>query len=230
MFPINDTVQHEKFPIVNWILIIINAIVFFFELSLDEKAIEELFLTYGLVPSDFTNANKLNPVIYIPFISNIFLHGGWGHFIGNMWTLFIFGDNVEDRMGRFRYLLFYLICGALASATHYYLYQASTIPSLGASGAISGVMGAYLFLFPKSRIIFFIPVLFIPFFIPIPAFIYLIIWFAGQFLSGTYTLFHNVAAGIAFWAHIGGFLSGVLIHWIFVKRKRRYRPKYKTIR
>ena len=221
MFPINDTIPHERFPVVNWILIIINAVVFFFELSLNEQQLEQLFFTFGLVPQDFTNASPFNPLAYIPFATNMFLHGGWGHFIGNMWTLFIFGDNVEDRMGRFRYLLFYLICGILASGTHYYLYQNSEIPSLGASGAISGVMGAYMILFPKSRIIFFIPILFIPFFIRIPAVLYLAAWFAGQFLSGTYTLFKEVAAGIAFWAHIGGFVSGVLLHWIFVTRRRR---------
>lgn len=227
MFPINDTIPHERFPIVNWFIIAVNAGVFFFELSLDEKAIREFFQTYGLVPADFASSNKLNPATYLPFLSNMFLHGGWGHFIGNMWTLFIFGDNVENRMGGFRYLLFYLLCGVLASGTHFYLYQSSTIPSLGASGAISGVMGAYMFLFPKSRIIFFVPILFIPFFIPIPALIYLAFWFIGQFLSGTYTLFHNVAAGIAFWAHIGGFASGALIHRIFVKRKRfkKYRNR-----
>lgn len=222
MFPINDTIKHERFPIVNWIIILANAVVFFYELSLDQKAIQEFFYAYGLVPAAFNEASKINPLVYFPFLSNMFLHGGWGHFIGNMWTLFIFGDNVEDRMGKFRYLGFYLITGVLASATHYFLNQASEIPSLGASGAISGVMGAYMFLFPRSRIIFFIPIFFIPYFIPIPAFIYLAFWFIGQFLSGTYSLFQETAGGIAFWAHIGGFVAGALLFRFFLYKRRKH--------
>jgi membrane associated rhomboid family serine protease len=138
-----------------------------------------------------------------------------------MWTLFIFGDNVEDRMGHFRYLLFYLLCGVIASFTHFYLYQDSNVPAIGASGAISAVMGAYMFLFPRARIIFFIPIIIIPLFIPIPAFIYLALWFAGQFYNGTISYLGESSTGIAFWAHIGGFVGGAVLFSFFLKRNRR---------
>lgn len=223
MFPLRDTAKSEKFPFVNWLLILLNAFVFVVELRLGRNETEGFFLKYGLVPAstDLTGTNTLS------FVTNMFLHGGWGHFLSNMWMLHIFGDNVEDKMGHFRYLIFYLLCGIIASLTHYTLYIDSTVPALGASGAISGVMAAYMFMFPGSLILSFVPLFFLPLFIPIPAVIYIGLWFVGQFLSGTLHLMGNEsAAGIAFWAHIGGFLGGLITYKIFTrKRRKKYKRK-----
>ena len=177
-------------------------------------------MKFGLIPAE----THLFTESAYRFVSNMFLHGGWGHFLGNMWILYIFGDNVEDRLGSFRYLLFYLVTGILASMTHYFLYINSPVPAIGASGAISGIMAAYMFLFPKSRILSLVPVFIIPLLLPIPAFIYIGIWFIGQVFNGTYSLLlSSSATGIAFWAHIGGFLAGWLIYRRFLKKKYRSR-------
>ena len=220
MIPLKDTAKSESFPVVNWMLILLNAFVFFIELRLGGNEAEEFLFKYGLVPAD---TDLIGTNTY-SFVTNMFLHGGWGHILSNMWMLFIFGDNVEDRMGSFRYLIFYLLCGIIASLTHYSLYQDSTIPAIGASGAISGVMAAYMFMFPGSLILSFVPVFFLPLLMPIPAVIYIGLWFIGQFLSGTLHLMGSASAsGIAFWAHIGGFLGGLLIYRIFAKKKKRKR-------
>jgi len=221
MIPLKDTAKSESFPIINWILILLNGFVFIIELRLGNNETEAFFLKYGLVPSQ-TNLTGTNTYT---FVTSMFLHGGWGHIISNMWMLYIFGDNVEDRMGSFRYLVFYLLCGIIASLTHFALYQDSAVPAMGASGAISGVMAAYMFLFPRSLILSFVPVFFLPLFLPIPAVIYIGLWFIVQFLSGTLHLMSSsITAGIAFWAHIGGFLGGLILYKMFVKKKRR---KYK---
>ncbi len=221
MIPLKDTAKSESFPIINWMLILLNALIFIIELRLGSDKTEAFFFKYGLVPAQ-TNLTGTNTYT---FVTNMFLHGGWGHIISNMWMLYIFGDNVEDRMGSFRYLIFYLLCGIIASLTHFTLHQDSMVPALGASGAISGVMAAYMFLFPRSLILSFVPVFFLPLFLPIPAVIYIGLWFIGQFLSGTLHLMSNsIASGIAFWAHIGGFLGGLLMYKLFVKKRKR---KYK---
>jgi len=185
---------------------------------------------FGLVPdniriSSISNLYEWRIIIFRPFFTNMFLHGGWGHIISNMWILFIFGDNVEDRMGKIRYFLFYILCGLTASFTHFVLYRNSPVPAIGASGAISGVMAAYMLMFPKSTILSFIPVFIIPLFLPIPAIVYIGIWFIGQLFSGTTSLMlSNSASGIAFWAHIGGFLGGLVLWRFFdsTRRKGRY--------
>jgi membrane associated rhomboid family serine protease len=212
----------------NWVIITVNALVFLFEMSLGEGQLRTFFYQYGVVPAYFTQSSVegISFFWYFPFFSSMFLHGGWMHFLGNMWTLYIFGDNVEDRMGPGRYLLFYLISGLAAGVLHFYLNMYSEVPALGASGAIAGVMGAYMFLFPKSRIIFLFPLFFIPYFIEIPAFFYLGFWFLGELVSGTSFLNTSPgAAGIAFWAHVGGFVAGVLLYRIFLSEKRK--PVYR---
>lgn len=226
MFPIKDTIPAERTPVVNWLIILVNLVVFLFELSLTDEELKTFFYGFALVPSKVNadtlgSARTMGLISFMPFFTNMFLHGGWGHFISNMWTLFIFGDNVEDKMGRTKYLIFYVLCGITASTTHYFLNIDSTVPALGASGAISGIMAAYMFLFPTSSIIFLIPVFFIPLFVPISAFIYIAIWFIGQLMSGTFHLVSGSGAtGIAFWAHIGGFVGGLLLHRLFVIKKR----------
>ncbi len=226
MIPLRDTIKSDSFPLVNWILIILNAVVFFFEISLDHGQAELFIQKYGLIPAE-TNLTGNNSY---RFFTNMFLHGGWWHFIGNMWILYIFGDNVEDKMGRFRYLIFYLLTGLLAGLTHFILYRNSPVPAIGASGAISGVMAAYMFMFPGSMILSFVPIFIIPLLIPIPALIYIGIWFIGQLFSGTYSLLlSSTATGIAFWAHIGGFIAGIILYRIFVRKKKNkkyYSRKY----
>ncbi|GIV31205.1 MAG: rhomboid family intramembrane serine protease [Saprospiraceae bacterium] len=226
MFPIQDTIPSRSFPLMNWALIGLNVFVFFIQASLPPDEIEYFIRQWGLVPADFSGVYGRPESIfdYYPFLTNMFLHGGIGHLIGNMWTLYIFGDNVEDRMGKFRYLVFYVLCGVIASYTHYVLNIESVIPAVGASGAISGVMGAYMLMFPHSRIIFVFPFFFLPYFFEISAFVYLALWFLGQLLSGTTMLFAGQdGPGIAFWAHIGGFVAGMGLFKFFDKGIRGYR-------
>jgi membrane associated rhomboid family serine protease len=157
----------------------------------------------------------------------MFLHGGWLHLIGNMWVLYLFGDNVEDRMGPARYLAFYLLCGLAASLTHYAINPGSTVPTLGASGAISGVLGAYLLLFPTARVITLVPVFIIPFFFEIPAVVYLGFWFVMQLFSGTLSLAGaEPPEGVAWWAHVGGFVTGMALLPVFKKSRKQYRHYY----
>lgn len=221
MFPLQDTIPSRRIPFMNISIIILNTLVFLYELKLSPHEIELFFRVFGLVPEKFTYyKDLLSWGDYYPFLTNMFLHGGWAHFIGNMWTLWIFGDNVEDRMGHGRYLLFYVLCGVAASYTHYLVNMYSPVPALGASGAISGVMGAYMFLFPHSRIVFLVPLFFIPYFFEIPAFVYLLFWFLGQLASGTLSIFaDSMGGGIAFWAHIGGFAAGVALYRLFVNNR-----------
>jgi membrane associated rhomboid family serine protease len=154
----------------------------------------------------------------------MFLHGGWMHIIGNMWTLWIFGDNVEDRMGPLRFVLFYLLCGLAAGVTHWLTNPDSTIPTVGASGAIAGVLGAYFFLYPHARIIAMVPIFFWPFFFELPAITYLGFWILSQIFSGTLSLaLPKDVGGVAWWAHVGGFIAGAALHRLFVKRRRSMR-------
>jgi len=225
MFPIRDTISSRSFPLVNWVIIVINVLIYLLETSLDKETLA-LFIDYfALVPAEIRGGGW--PLfVFLPFFSNMFLHSGIVHLISNMWTLVIFGDNVEDQMGHGRYLVFYVLCGILASVTHYLFNINSDIPALGASGAIAGVMGAYMLLFRRSKIVFLLPILFFPFFFKLPAFIYLAYWFAVQFLSVTADTMTNTSGGVAYWAHIGGFLAGLVLHRLFIK-KDKYRPDYK---
>jgi membrane associated rhomboid family serine protease len=225
MFPIRDTVPRQHFPFATWTLIIVNVLVFVQELSLPSRATENLMHLYGLVPARFLHpdwaAEVGYPRTFAPFITTMFLHGGWLHIIGNMWVLAIFGDNVEDRMGPLWFLLFYLLCGLAAGLLHVFLNPNSTVPAVGASGAIAGVMAAYFVLFPRARIVAMFPILIFPIFFELPAFLYLGLWFFTQFFGGALAIASpRAAGGIAFWAHVGGFLTGLLTFWIFLRRKR----------
>jgi membrane associated rhomboid family serine protease len=213
---------------VNWLLILTNVLIFIVEVFvLDSKQAERMIFDYGLIPDNIrlagvTSVNELRITVFRPFFTNMFLHGGWLHLIANMWILYIFGDNVEDRMGKVRYFMFYILCGLIAGFTHFILHRNSPVPALGASGAISGIMAAYMVMFPKSTIVSLVPIFIIPLFIPIPAVVYIGIWFVGQLLSGTTSLMlSNQATGIAFWAHIGGFLGGLLLYRFFDTSRRK---------
>ncbi|VAX26920.1 FIG056164: rhomboid family serine protease [hydrothermal vent metagenome] len=232
MFPVKDTVPRRDFPYITWMIILINGMVFLFEISLPEDSLKQLFYLFGVVPARYSHPDwavlfGLPLDDYWPFITNMFLHGGWIHIIGNMWMLYLFGDNVEDRMGHGRFLVFYLLSGIAASITYFIFDMHSTVPAIGASGAIAGVMGAYLVMFPTARVITLIPIFFLPFFIEIPAFLYLGVWFASQVFSGTFSLLAPEAGGgIAWWAHIGGFIAGMVLLPVFRKKKRSYRKYF----
>jgi membrane associated rhomboid family serine protease len=194
-------------------LIIATNFLFYFIEMMQGEMLERFILIYGLVPARYTV-----PEVAIHFtpgqqafalFSFMFLHGSFLHLLGNMWSLYIFGDNVEDRLGPLRYFLFYLCCGWVSGLAHLATNWYSQVPTIGASGAIAGIMGAYLVLFPHSRILTLIPIIIIPYFVEIPAYFFLGIWFLLQFMSAMAT--SGEAAGIAWWAHIGGFVFGMLL-------------------
>ena len=201
MFPISDVIPSRTTPFVTIGLIAVNALAFLYELRLDDAELDYLARTAGVVPAAFSARD---------IVTSMFLHGGWLHFLGNMLYLWIFGDNVEDRFGHLRFLLFYLACGAVAAVAHVTINPGSTMPMIGASGAIAGVMGAYFVLFPQSRVLAGVFIIFIIDVIEIPAIFFLGIWFLMQLFSGVGSLVETAEGGIAFFAHVGGFAAGAL--------------------
>ena len=216
MIPIRDTTPTRQVPIVNHLIIGLNVLVFFIQIGQGTE-LDRFIYYYGLVPARYSvpeiSAYFSIGQQAIAFISFMFLHGGFWHILGNMWSLYIFGDNVEDHLGHLRYLVFYLLCGAASGISHLLLNLNSNVPTIGASGAIAGVMGAYFILHPSSKILTLIPILIIPWFVEIPAFIFLGIWFILQFLNAA--LSGGGAGGIAWWAHIGGFVFGIVFLKLF---------------
>lgn len=212
MIPIRDTIQSKNYPVVNNAIIVINVLIYLLQLS-KGSGLQQFIITYGLVPARYSIPEV--GAIFSPaqqvlaLFSFMFLHGGFWHLLGNMWSLYIFGDNVEDRLGHFKYLFFYILCGLLSGLFHLVINWTSGVPTIGASGAIAGVMGAYLILYPESKILTLIPIIIIPYFIEIPALIFLGIWFVIQFLSAAAST--TGAGGIAWWAHVAGFLSGIFL-------------------
>jgi len=229
MIPIRDTVPRRNPPLAVYSLIGLNFLIFALELSLPREHLERLFYLFGIVPARYTHPQWAEwvgfPVDdYWPFLTSMFLHGGWLHIIGNMWALWIFGDNVEDRMGPVRFTLFYVGCGLVAGVVHWFTNAQSVLPTVGASGAIAGVMGAYFVLFPYARIVVLIPILFIPLFFELPAVTYLLFWVLSQVFSGTLVLAGSKdVGGVAFWAHVGGFAAGLALHPLFVRPRRMTR-------
>ena len=215
MFPLYDTVRSRKFPLVNLLLILANILAFVYELQMGSGALRDFIFKWGLIPARFLNAPSN---LWQTIFTSMFLHGGWFHILSNMWVLYIFGDNVEARMGGTRYLIFYLLSGVAAGLLQVYILPASQDPMIGASGAIAGVLGAYLILFPRSRIASLVPILFIFTIIEVPAFLFLLFWFASQLYSGWFAIQGGGASGIAWWAHIGGFTFGLIMVFFFRKR------------
>ena len=215
MIPLYDTVRTRKFPFINIVLIVANVLAFLYELQLPPPELERFIFTWGSIPAELTN-NLTDS--WMTIFTAMFLHGGWFHLLSNMWFLYIFGDNVEARMGGGRYLIFYLLSGVAAVFLQTYLLQTSQVPMIGASGAIAGVLGAYLISFPRSRIASLVPILFIFTIIEIPAAIFLILWFISQLYSGLFAMQGASASGIAWWAHIGGFVFGFLMVTFFARR------------
>ena len=210
MIPIRDTTPTKNAPIVNSIIIGFNVVVFVLQKALGPE-VHQFILVYGLVPARYTDPQissyfTLGQQV-LSFFSFMFLHGSFWHLLGNMWSLYIFGDNVEDRLGHLRYIVFYVLCGLASGVTHLFLNMNSDLPTIGASGAIAGVMGAYVILYPFSKILTLIPILFIPWFIEIPAIFFLGVWFIIQFINAAGV--QAGVGGVAWWAHIGGFIFGI---------------------
>jgi len=216
MIPIRDAIRSNHFPAVNSLIIGLNVLAFLWQLTQGSDLNEALFL-FGIVPARYSNpeisAHFTAFQQFLPFLTSMFLHGGFLHILGNMWFLYIFGDNIEDRLGHFRYLVFYIFCGVVAGLVQLFTNWNSKIPTIGASGAISGVMGAYLLLYPNARILTLIPIFFFFQFVELPAFVFLGFWLLLQLFSAGLTP-RNVG-GIAFWAHIGGFIAGLIFIKIF---------------
>jgi membrane associated rhomboid family serine protease len=217
MIPIRDNQISDCVPVVTYGLMGVNILVWLFQMQLGPGE-EAFYYLYGLVPAKYSisemsrHFSLFNHVVSL--FSYMFLHGGFWHLLGNMWSLYIFGDNVEAHFGSIRFLGFYALCGLISGGFHFLLNPFSMVPTIGASGAIAGVMGAYFLLYPKARILTLVPIIIIPWFVEIPAFIFLGIWFFIQFLNAAGD---GAGAGIAWWAHIGGFVAGLVL----VKLNRR---------
>lgn len=221
MFPLRDTVRSRSRPYVTWTLVALSVAVFVSMGFLQSGAFERLTLAYGLVPARLSFAH---PVGWLTLGTSIFLHGSWYHLISNQWMLLIFGDNVEDRMGHSRFLGFYLASGVVAGLAQVAFASRSSLPTIGASGAIAGVLGAYIVLFPSARVLTLVLLIVLPWLVEIPAFIYLGIWFLSQLSSGLLTLgAAGDFGGIAWWAHIGGFAFGALTVRLVAPKRRRPR-------
>ena len=228
MIPLRDDVPSRTTPVVTVTLILINVVVFLYELMLGRE-LGLFFRQFAVTPALYFGvpAGGIAPVqaadLAMPLLTSMFLHGGWMHLIGNMVYLWIFGDNVEDRMGHGRYVVFYLLCGGAASAAHIWSNPSSTIPSLGASGAIAGVLGGYLLLYPKARVVVLIPISFFLHTMEVPALLFLGFWFVQQLFSGALSLGAASAqtGGVAWWAHIGGFVAGFALVYVFARKRHK---------
>lgn len=222
MFPVRDTIPSRTVPVVTWLIIIVNILVFIFELTLSGTQLNNFFMLFGFVPARYSGSPWAAihglPYGHWPILTSVFMHGGWLHLILNMWMLWIFGDNVEDGMGHFKFLIFYILCGVLAGLIHFATNPNSLAPTVGASGAIAGVMGAYILLFPYAKIVTMVPFFFYPVFLEIPAVFFLGLWFFSQVLSGFASIGNSSqVGGIAWWAHIGGFIAGGVLRFVFIR-------------
>lgn len=253
MFPLRDNIPPRSLPFVNYGIIILSCVVFVQQLRAGDRGQDPFAEAYGMVPYRLTHPGAeiripersverfdgrlyvverkhvIEPTPFNPWwtlLTCIFLHGGWLHLVGNMWFLHIFGDNVEDRFGHARYLLFYLVCGLAASLTHFVTNITSMVPTIGASGAIAGVMGAYLMLYPRAKVVAFVP-LFVAFFtVDVPAPVFLGLWFLLQIYNGFHAFGAGAVEGVAWWAHIGGFMFGMwLVYWLGRRNRLKPAPK-----
>ena len=248
MFPYHDENETRRTPVVVYAIIALNVLVWLVvEGAGSAVSVARAVCEYGLIPGELTL--RLPPGTRFPMgdglvcltdpgrqvgnvLSSMFLHGGWLHLLGNMWFLKVFGDNIEDSMGRVRFAIFYLACGVAAALLQVFVNPASRIPMVGASGAISGVMGAYLVLYPRVRVFTWIPIGIIPIFVALPAWTMLVYWLAMQFLGGLFGMMGEEQGGVAFWAHLGGFLAGAILVKLFARpddvrahRAERWEPR-----
>ncbi|MBI2897889.1 MAG: rhomboid family intramembrane serine protease [Deltaproteobacteria bacterium] len=216
MIPLKDTLPTRSFPLVNTLFIIANLLVFVFELSLG-PALEGFVSSWGMVPLRIVGGS--DPERLLTVLSSMFMHGGWMHVIGNMWFLYIFGDNVEDALGKVRYVFFYFLCGIGAAAAQVVVDPTSKIPMIGASGAIAGILGAYLSLYPRARVLTFLPLFIFFQILELPAVLFIVFWFVIQAFQGVASL-GDTGGGTAWWAHIGGFVIGLTMVRLLVPRAR----------
>ena len=230
MIPLKDTIFRQGFPVVTWVIIILNGIIFLYEISIPKDILQQLFYLFGLVPARYSYPSwavvqGLPFDHYLSFVTAMFLPAGWLHIIGNMWFLYVFGGTVEDRLGHVRFLFFYLLAGLGASLIYFLIDIHSQVPEFGASGAIAGVMGAYIVLFPRARIFTMILIFFFPFFVELSAFFYIGYWFLIQLFAGTISFAAQATqGGVAWWAHVGGFVAGIVLVLLF--RRRAHRKSY----
>ena len=227
LLPLYDDLPCRRYPIFTRLIVLANVAVFFYEISLDKLPLQlqSLIAHYGLVPATLTNPalrSKLAPEVFLTLLSFQFLHGGWIHIIGNMWYLWIFGDNVEDRLGSLRFLIFYLACGVISGLVQLAMTPASHLPIIGASGAIAGVLGAYLVSFPRARVKTLVPIFIFITFLDLPAIFVLGMWFVIQLLNGMLPVAGGIQTeGVAYWAHVGGFLAGILLLGLLLPSRGR---------
>lgn len=229
MIPLRDDTPRFSTPYVTYFLIALNVLIFLLQASMDPVNQRVLIYEFAMIPSHVTAAltgaaDISAPSAFVPLLTSMFLHGSWAHVIGNMWFLWIFGDNIEDYVGHVKYLGFYLLCGIIAGLAQIALNPNSRVPNVGASGAIAGVLGAYFVLYPKGRVLTWFPIFFMFY---LPAWVLLGFWFLMQFLSGTATSLStassNEMGGVAFWAHVGGFVAGILLIKLMPERPHRVR-------
>ena len=220
MIPLRDTIPSETFPVMTRLLIAANVAMFLYQVSLGTAA-EPFIYTHGLIPRRFGAGGAIAPLL-----TSMFLHGGWMHLIGNMLYLHIFGDNVEDRLGHVRFLLLYLVAGMAAGMTQVVANPGSPLPMVGASGAIAGVTGAYFVFFPHGRIVTLVPIFVFLQIVEIPAVFFLLFWFVLQLMLGIGSLGSEAAGGVAFWAHVGGFVSGIVLGPILARRDQPMRTAW----
>lgn len=224
MIPLRDSLRSRNFPIVTILLILTNFFIFWQELSLSDPALTNVVHQFGVIPAQISQILIKEGLSWglLPLITATFLHGGWLHLLGNMLYLWVFGDNIEDRLGRVKFLVFYLGVGAVGNLAQVWAEPGSTIPAIGASGAVAGVLGAYFIWYPRSRILTLVPIFIFISIVEVPAIFYLFLWFGLQLLNGVLSL---TASGnvVAWWAHIGGFLAGIVVATLVGRRKEEVR-------
>lgn len=227
MIPIRDSTRSRRFPLMNFIFIVLNVLVWLLEIQMPQRDLERFFSVFGVVPARYQLLSRalsvVGPFIFVPLVTAAFIHAGWLHLIGNMLYLWVFGDNVEDRMGHLGYALFYISTAVLSNIAHIVTNPASSVPTVGASGAVAGVLGAYFLMFPGARVLALVPIGFV-FVTEVPAVIFLFLWFILQLLNGIAALGvpASVQGQVAYWAHIGGFVSGMALSTVLAPRRRRY--------
>lgn len=222
MIPLKDNLRPLKFPLVNIFFIISCIVIFIYQLGLGNQAQMQFVFDYGVVPQRFFLLidTPWVPEFWVPMLSSMFLHGGWLHLLGNILFLWVFGDNVEDRFGHFTYFLFYLLSGVVASTFHIAFNPLSEMPAIGASGAIAGVLGAYFILFPRAKVLALIPLGFFITTIYLPATVFLFLWFLLQLFNAVILETAGAAGTVAWWAHIGGFVCGIILALLYLSWKK----------
>jgi membrane associated rhomboid family serine protease len=232
MIPLKDDTPRFSTPYITYFLIALNTVIFLYEVAgFGPRARNQFLFQFGMVPARITGLmtgvhHVSAGTALLPILTSMFLHASWLHLIGNMWVLWIFGDNIEDYLGHFLYIVFYLLSGLAAAFTHTVLNAGSVVPTVGASGAIAGVMGAYFVLYPRAKVLTLVPLIVFFTFWWLPAWIVLGYWFLLQFFGGAATavaVSSQTTGGIAFWAHVGGFVAGIVLVKLFPARVRRLR-------